>query len=249
MKFMSKITLDEKDQTPKRFTYYNELTEYFEGSNYELIEKLIDFPKYIPNNMLAKLLVKYELFKKCLDVHGSIIECGVFSGSGVMTFAHLNAILEPYNQWRKIIGFDIFNGFRSLSKKDNKKARKGHYKDDSYDDINKTADILNRFRLLQRDKQISLIKGDICKTVPKYLKENPQLIVSMLYLDCDLYAPTSTAINVFIDRIPKGGIIVFDQLNSEEHPGETIALFNNCDINKLKIQRFPFTKISYVVME
>ena len=47
------------------------------------------------------------LFKKILHVHGSIVECGVHQGSGVLTWGILSSIFEPVNHVRKIIGFDL----------------------------------------------------------------------------------------------------------------------------------------------
>ena len=44
---------------------------------------------------LQKILARYELFKLALPVKGSIVECGVFRGFGLMTWAHLSAVLEP----------------------------------------------------------------------------------------------------------------------------------------------------------
>ena len=35
--------------------------------------------------------------------------------------------------------------------------------------------------------KIELIKGNAVKTIPKYIKENPHLLVSFLYIDFDLY--------------------------------------------------------------
>ena len=39
---------------------------------------------------------------------------------------------------------------------------------------------------------MELIKGDAKKTIPKYLKQNPQLIIALLYLDFSyVYQPNS----------------------------------------------------------
>jgi len=123
------------------------------------------------------------------------------------------------------------------------------YSDDSYNDILESARIHNDFRLLNREEQVELVKGDICKTVPQYCKGNPYLIVSLLYLDCDLYEPTKTALQHFVPRMPKGAVIVFDELASKEFPGETIALLESVKVNSLRIQRLPFMKLSFAVLE
>ena len=127
--------------------------------------------------------------------------------------------------------------------------RPGAYCENSYEDIKKCASIHNKFRLLNREDQVELIKGDICKSVPVYLSDNPHLVVSLLYLDCDLYAPTKTALEYFKPRMPKGAVIVFDELCFKEFPGETLALTETLGVSSLKIQRLPFTKISFAVLE
>ena len=50
-------------------------------------------------------------FQVDLPVKGSIVECGVFRGFSLMTFAQLSAALEPNNLTRRIYGFDTFEGF------------------------------------------------------------------------------------------------------------------------------------------
>jgi len=245
--------LEKADQTPKRLSYYQQLEEYFNDCPKPVVEKLIDFPKYVPNNAIARLIARYEVFKLCLEVHGSVIECGVLSGAGVMTFAHISSILEPYNQMRKIIGFDTFEGFPHISEKDTAGTSEniyvGAYADESYEEILRCARIHEGFRLLNRDEQVELVKGDICETAPQYVRENPQLVVSLLYLDCDLYEPTKTALELFVPRMPKGAVIVFDELNFKEFPGETTALVDTLGISSLRIRRLPFLKMSYAEIE
>jgi len=56
------------------------------------------------------------------------------------------------------------------------------------------------------------------------MEANPQLVVAMLHLDVDLYKPTKDAMMTFVERMPKRGIIVFDELNHPDDPGGTAAL-------------------------
>ena len=44
---------------------------------------------------IRKLLARYELFKKSLNVPGDIIECGVFKGVGLMYWLKLIEIILP----------------------------------------------------------------------------------------------------------------------------------------------------------
>lgn len=59
----------------------------------------------------------------------------------------------------------------------------------------------------------------------------------MLHLDLDIYKPTKDVINMIKGRIPKGGIIIFDEINHEDYPGETIAVIETLGINNLELQR------------
>ena len=82
----------------------------FEDSKCATDKKLANFTKYVRRQHLARFLVQYEIFKKQLRIKGSIVECGVHHGGGLMAWAKLSSILEPYNYHRKIIGY-IFQFF------------------------------------------------------------------------------------------------------------------------------------------
>src|SRR6185312_2283677 len=80
--------------------------------------KLENFPKYARRQHLKRFLAMYEIFKMILPVKGSIVECGVFRGFSLMSWAKLSTILEPENLTRRIYGFDTFEGFPDVSDKD-----------------------------------------------------------------------------------------------------------------------------------
>lgn len=245
----------EPSRTTENETKYRlALEEYFEkgiGSN---VEKLQNFAKYVPTQDLRKFICRYEVFKKILHVHGSIIECGVLYGGGLMTWAQLSEIFEPLNHTRNIIGFDTFSGFVSLSDKDKTgtafQGKSGGLSIDSYDDLLESVRLYDKNRFLPHIRKVKLVKGDIRDILPKYVEENPHLVVSLLWLDFDIYEPTLVALKQLVPRIPKGGIIAFDELNHEVWPGETIAVMEEIGLNNLKIKRFPFGgTMSYAVIE
>lgn len=74
------------------------------------------------------------------------------------------------------------------------------------------------------------------------------MIVALLFLDFDLYEPTKIALEHFVSRIPKGGILAFDEINNQFWPGETIALLERYkDLNQLEIKKFDFDpNIAYI---
>src|SRR6266849_10557249 len=97
-----------------------DLEKIFEGSSDPVEIRLENFPKYVRRQHLKRFLAMYELFKRVLPVKGSVVECGVFHGFGLMAWAKLSTILEPENLTRRIYGFDTFEGFPTVSIQDRK---------------------------------------------------------------------------------------------------------------------------------
>jgi hypothetical protein len=77
-------------------------------------------------------MVQYELFKRQLNIKGSVIECGVHNGGGLIAWAKISSILEPYNYHRKVAGFDTFEGFPSISEidRENGQVKTGMFSED-----------------------------------------------------------------------------------------------------------------------
>lgn len=243
-----------KRATQKEIGYRIELERYFAHSIGTNVEKLQNFAKYVPTQDLRKFVCRYELFKKILQIHGAIVECGVLFGGGLMTWAQLSEIFEPLNHTRNVIGFDTFSGFVSLSHHDKtaraSQSKIGGLSIDAYSDLLESIRLYDKGRFLGHIQKVKLIKGDIKKTLPQYLRDNPHLVVSLLWLDFDLYEPTRCALKYLFPRIPRGGIIAFDELSHEMWPGETIAVMKTIGLNKLKIQRLPFGgTLSYAVIK
>lgn len=231
---------------------YN-LTEHaFEKSSIPLLDKLESFPRFSTKRSLARFIAKEKLFEKILHINGIIVECGVFNGAGLFTWAQLSNIYEPTNYNRKIVGFDTFEGFPSVSSQDNTGvliSKKGDLKGSSLEELELSIEKYNNERHLSHIKNVSLIKGDFNETAEQFLKQNQHSIISLLYLDFDLYEPTKKALQIFLPRMPKGAIVVFDQINCESFPGETLALHEMMGIGNFKINRFPFEPwISYIVL-
>jgi hypothetical protein len=234
--------------------YRVELEEYIKRGRDSNVEKFQNFTKYIPTPDMRKFVCKYELYKKMVGIQGVIVEAGVWRGGGLMTWAHLSEIFEPFNYTRQIIGFDTFSGFASVSDNDEKSisrhAKEGGLNSDSYEDLKECVEIFEESRVLKHIPKVQLVKGDVAETLPAFLEENPYLVVGMLYLDFDLYEPTVHALRHLLPRMPKGSIIGFDELNNNLYVGETVAVMEEIGLPNLKIERFPFgIAMSYAVIE
>ncbi len=120
-----------------------------------------------------------------------------------------------------------------------KKKKIGASKYSDYENILQAIKLFDLNRPVNHIKKIEIFKGDVKKTVPKFVKNHPEVIVRLLNLDMDLYEPTKTALKYFLPHIPKGGIIIFDELNCDYYPGETKAVKELMALNHLKLQKIP----------
>lgn len=206
--------------------------------------KLENFPKYVRRQNLTRFLALYEIFKLIQPVKGSIIECGVNHGFGTMSWAKFSAILEPVNLMRRIYGFDTFEGFPGVSEKD-RSASSQHVKEgdlaaDVHDELTQLVEIYDSTRFIGHVNKVQLVRGDATKTIPAFVEENPHLLVSLLYLDFDLYEPTKVALEHFLPRMPKGAVVAFDELDNPLWPGETLAMLETHAKRPLRIERLDF---------
>jgi len=222
-----------------------ELARIFDACPDNLETRLDSFPKYVRRQSLTRFLALYEIFKRALTVKGSIVECGVNRGFGVMSWAKLSAVLEPVNLTRRVYGFDTFSGFPSIHEKDETadgaaSVEIGNLAADSYGELQNLIALYDRDRFLGHIPKVQLIKGNAVETIPKFLNNHQHLVVSLLFMDFDLYEPTKVALEAFVPRMPKGAILAFDELDNPIWPGETAALLESIGIRNLALQRLDF---------
>ena len=214
--------------------------------------KLENFPKYVRRQHLKRFLALYEIFKLALPVKGSVVECGVFKGFGVMSWAKLSAMLEPENLTRRIYGFDTFAGFPSVSDKDANPVAAPHdgaLFADSYEELQSLIAQYDQDRFLGHVDKVHLIKGNVVETVPAFLEANPHLVVSLLFLDLDLYEPTQVALRHFLPRMPRGAVLAFDELDNPMWPGETLALLEELGF-RIRLRRLEWDPyIAFAVLD
>lgn len=211
---------------------------------------LVDqFPLFVDRQELSRYLARVELFRRILNVKGSIVECGVHRGASLMLFAQLSAIYEPYAFNRKIIGFDTFKGFPSVHRADGPHAAVGDMADVSLRTLRTAIRLYDTNRPLGHVPKIELVLGDATKTIPQYVSKHPHLLVALLYLDFDLYEPTKVALEAFVPRMPRGAVVAFDELGQARWPGESVAAFECLKLSELRLRKFPYEPhVSYCVL-
>ena len=186
---------------------------------------------------IGKLLYHYEIYKKIQNIPGDIIECGVFKGSSLVRFLTFRSILEN-NFSRKIIGFDIFGKFPKEKNKNDKQFIK-NFEKITGDGI--SIEELNKILIEKKFENFELVKGDIKKTIPKFLKKNPELKIALLHLDLDVYNPTKFALDRFLKRMSPKSIILIDDYSLAHGATRAIDEFLNKNKN-LKIQKLHYYK-------
>lgn len=204
----------------------------------QLIENL---ELYMRPQRISEILSLEEIYKKILNTHGVIMEFGVRWGRHLSIFSALRTIFEPYNFYRKIIGFDTFAGFLEPAKEDGNSNRI-HYGSMSVSEnyvhyLQKILDLHEAEAPLSHISRTDLCQGDAPVELEKYLKEFPETIIALAYFDMDLYKPTKECLEIIKPFLVKGSILAFDELMHSEFPGETLALKEVIDITKCKIER------------
>ncbi len=235
-------TRSEKEQG-----YAARMEQCIADSPFSNLERLQNFSLYTPRQDLTNFLIRYEIFKRVLEIQGSIIECGVLRGGGLMAWAQFSAIFEPTNHQRRVVGFDTFSGFPKLAKQDrpseSDQARSGGLAVNSYDHLEQCVELFDMNRFVGHVPKVELVRGDATRTIPDYLRKNPHLIISLLYLDFDIYQPTLAALKHFLPRLPMGAVIAFDELNLKDWSGESIAVLESLKLREYRIERCSFGSV------
>ena len=222
----------------------------FDSRLYEISKKLL--PEYGGNwgvhslatmkrMALSRVIYYYELYQKIIGVPGVICEFGVQWGATLALLQNLRGMYEPYNVSRKIVGFDTFEGFSRVDPQDGQLAQIGDYKSiPGYEDVlEEILSIHEFFSPISHIKKFELVKGDASITVEKWLNENPHAVLAMAIFDMDVYRPTKLVLEKIIPRLTRGSLLVFDELNCQHFPGETMAVQEVLGINNLSLRRFP----------
>lgn len=217
-------------------------------------ELLSNLGLFIRRQDFSRILFMNELYKKIINIHGIITEFGVRWGKNLALYEVLRGIYEPYNFNRRIIGFDTFEGFPGVDKKDGnfKNIEVGgmavtagyeHY-------LEKILDYHENESPVSHIKKYQLIKGDASIEIHKFLKENPETIIALAYFDFDIYKPTKDCLLAIRKHVAKGTVIGFDELNVHTWPGETLAFKEVFELEKYTIHRNAYSSIqSYIVIE
>lgn len=189
-----------------------------------------------PNARFAKMLAHYELYRRIIGLPGSVVEFGVYKGASLMRMLAYRDLLENESS-RKIIGFDAFGKFPvAAGEGDDDKAFIQKFEDQGGDGIAHAGlvDAIGRKGM----KNFELVAGDVFETLPGYVEAHPELRISLLHLDMDVYGPTRFVLDRLLDRIVPGGLVLFDDYGLVG--GATRAADELATRWKAPIEKLPF---------
>ena len=209
---------------------------------------------FLNRQTLSRIIFMHELYQRIITVNGIVAEFGVRWGQNLALFASFRGMYEPFNYSRKIVGFDTWSGFPSVSTRDgdDEIASKGAYGVTvDYDEYLDSVMAYHESESpLSHIVKYELVKGDATVTVQKYLQEHPETIVALAYFDFDIYEPTKRCLELIKPHLTKGTVIGFDELNWPSVPGETLALKEVFGLDRYSIRRSPLNPSpSYIVVE
>lgn len=125
--------------------------------------------------------------------HGLFVEFGVAAGHGCNQFGN---ILEPLDLI--FFGFDSFEGLQE---------------DWTGIQTGRSAGAFSQNGVLPLvPSNVSLIKGWVQETLPKFLQETIETPFAFIHMDMDTYTPTKFALESVYARLTTGSIILFDEL-------------------------------------
>ena len=191
------------------------------------------------------------------DLPGDIVELGVYRGLSLLSWANFLEVRAMGDRAKQVIGFDNWAGFRTFDEKDGAPDPRFNKVEGGFDGGAFREILLDAIRIFDDDRfiphkpRIVLVDGDIESSVPQFAARNPGLRISLLHIDCDLYKPTKTALDVLWPRVVRGGVVVFDDYGIRPWEGESAAADEYFAAAGVRLQRFEWSHIpgAYLVKE
>jgi hypothetical protein len=139
------------------------------------------------------------------------------------------------------VGFDTFSGYPDPGVGDGIIERGMYDVGEGYvDHLRQLLDYHQLENVSGHIKKYELVEGDASETVITYLGRHPETVIALAYFDMALYEPTRDCLRAVLPHLISGSILAFDELNSGEFPGETVAVREILDLTKHDVRRSRF---------
>jgi hypothetical protein len=203
-----------------------------------------DFYLSCQSSRIAKSIAQHILFEKTVHIEGDVVECGIFKGSSFLRFAMYRKIHNIEN--KKLIGFDSFDNFPETEYEQDKHLREKFIAEAGDMSISRQqlTDVLSNKNC---GNNVSLIPGDITKTVPEFVDKYKDVKISILNIDVDIYEPTVTILEYLFPLLTTGGIMILDDY--KVFPGETNAVDEYFNDSGIVVKKPLFVNTPYYVIK
>lgn len=189
------------------------------------------WPLYIGQVNLARSLAIIELLRSTLHVPGDVAEFGCWHGSTTMLIAKSLRIFDPLSP-KRIHVFDSFEGLTEFNDSDiAARGQRGSYR-------GSREALLCCAELAGVKDDLEIHEGLIENTLPKFSESHRETRFSFVYCDTDLYGATKTILAHAWGLVSRGGLMIFDQWNMAEYPGEGVAVNEFVEAYEAEIEVF-----------
>lgn len=202
-----------------------------------------EFLAHADPGRLQKILARYELFRMTLETPGDIVECGVFKGSGIYTWAKLMLMFKPRNEFR-VVGFDFFGADRGGDYALGADRECVDFHARGWSD----PALIRQTCAAWGFDRIELIPGNVIETTREYVLHNAGARISLLYLDVDNYEGSLAILENLYPLVVPGGVVAFDEYALRGY-GESDAVDRYFGGKQVRIRAFPWanTPSGYIV--
>jgi hypothetical protein len=183
---------------------------------------------------LAKFIDHWTVYEDLLATPGDVVEVGVLKGGSLLRWLTYREMTGG-NASRKVVAFDSFGAFPESAHPADQAFVKRFVADAGESlSVKQLRSVLREKGL---NKNVELVEGDVCETVPTWCITNPERRVALLHIDVDTLLPTKTTLENLGNRVAKGGVIVLDDFG--KFPGETEAWEEFNESGEWELRKLP----------
>ncbi len=155
----------------------------------------------------------YQAVREVAEVPGDIVECGVGHGRSLVSLARANELFSPH---KRVLGFDSFHGFP----------------DAVTQDLGERVDSVGRPPSGWADTSLEAVRSVLdapAELIPGFFEATLEAThlpdaISLLHVDCDLYASTRTVLERCLPLVSPDGLVILDEYLEPRWPGATVAV-------------------------
>lgn len=174
-----------------------------------------------------------DLMEKTSLINGDVIELGTYKGGTTVLMARF--LIELKSE-KKIYTCDTFEGFPYAETGTSNKIKLSTGEVKNQMDLFKDTSfeiVKSKFESFNISHKIKILKGSFDTTLPSLSDER----FSFALVDCDIYDSTVIVLREIWPRMIPGGIMLFDDYNSEKEWNLKKAVDDFCRLNNLVLHQ------------